>query len=251
MAEESEPGWAIAVEAEPQLWIRGPGTYDGEWLELDVKKAKDYGRFEEPDLLFDLAAISRPADAVAFIEKHGLLRAGPSAPAAAFRERFSEWEGVANTLRATMQLYKIVQAASAGDKDAVEDLRVNWSRHWRRDYGVPTSDSELVIQAAAQVAASVNTGLRDVRTRIVSAGLIDDGDPSQYVFMAAAPSLVGFAYHLFALTCVTRQPLAACADCRRFFILTDKRQTYCTPTCSSRARYRRWKSSPQKKGDTQ
>gem|GEM_PF-5320971 len=61
----------------PRPWLRGPASFDGDWLVLDKQQAVEYHPYEEKGIAFALANVRTPRDAVEFIGKYGMLKHGP------------------------------------------------------------------------------------------------------------------------------------------------------------------------------
>jgi hypothetical protein len=225
------------------LWIRGEATIDGEWIVLDPARAETYpAPSDQPSLLFDLAVLQQPQDALEFVRKYGLLRHGPDAKE--FREPFSDWLDVAKTLNADLVLAYILSAALKGDPASCQALW-NLETLWRQMYdfeSVAITDVDLFSQATAILARRVTEGLQGVQERL-EAGVIDEEDVklSVFSFSVHAPDLIGYAYHQFALLLTEGGQIAGiCKACHRFFQLADVRQQYCSPTCAARTRYQRF-----------
>lgn len=246
-----------AVRAEPPPWLRGPARYADGWIELDSGRAEEYHPMEEVDLLYDLAAIQRPDEAVAFARRYGLLRHGRDG--CEHREQFGKWQDVATVLTGLLVATRTLREAIEGDPDARADL---WSRFepiTGKHFGArvtPGSDGELFDQVSKWVAWGVNEGLEGVEVQLRAAsdllpasGGSAPGPPGLFLFSPRPKDLVGYAYHQLALALANRVPMHECPACRRFFVVADRRQNYCSPTCAGRVRYRRW--AERKRGRVQ
>jgi hypothetical protein len=227
-------------------WLRGPARLEGEWVVLDDSKAEQYQPLSEADLLFDLADLRRPDDAIAFARRYGLLRHGLDATT--FREPFADWLEAAYTLANLLGLYRLIRAAMDGDDEASQTLWEVWEPRLRPALEPPPqTDSELLIGASQALAAFVSDGLRGVELRInsdVEWGVGPDngpGRPDGFRLAPQPPDLLGLAYFALAMLINLRAPLAACEDCGRHFSPSDPRQRFCTTTCAARTRRRRWR----------
>src|SRR5215211_7469228 len=87
---------AAAIRIQPRGWIRGPARIDKGWIILDQKRAQLYQPMESTNLVFDLASIRRPSDALEFCATYGLLWHGPDSDE--YKEDFSAWVDAAGTL---------------------------------------------------------------------------------------------------------------------------------------------------------
>lgn len=227
-----------ATVPEPPQWLRGVASRDGDWITLDPGRAETYHPLEQADLLFDLAAIHRPEDAVAFVGRYGLLRHGPGSDT--FREHIKKWEDAALRLRFILRLHRTIQGAIGGDRDSLIELREVWQPGIAANFQAPAaSDDELLAQASKAVAWAVSDGLEGVQQRVSAAVEWGNGPAGAYLFSVSPPNLLGYAYHQLALALVSRVPMAPCADCGRFFVVDDPRKRYCSSTCSARTRQRR------------
>ena len=243
-----------AHRAEKPPWLRGEATYSDGCITLDPARAHEYQPFEERDLVFDLASVSTPDDALVFVRRYGLLRHGPKEES--LTERFEDWQEEVRVLRFVMRLYLDLRRAIEGDEDGIARL---WEMEPSiREYfqGAAKSDSELFQQVSSLIAWLVSEGLDGVDERIEAASNLETGPgsgiagpPGFFLFSAHARDLVGLAYHQLALDFVNREPMSDCAECGRFFIMEDRRQRFCTPTCAGRARYRRWSAKNRRPGN--
>jgi hypothetical protein len=235
-----------AVRAAGPRWVRGFGRVAAGWVELDTRRpVEEYVPISEPDLVFDLADIRRPQDAVRFVRRYGLLWHGPGADT--FRERFSEWEETAQTLRGILWYAATLRDALSGAPVAQEELRRRAADLTDLFQAPAASLDELYAQVSVVIARAVSEGLQGVEEGLEAAvewetapGSGIAGPPGQFVFSAHAPHLVGYAYHQLALLLVQRVPLGTCEGCGRFFRVEHGRQRYCSPRCAGRVRWRRW-----------
>jgi hypothetical protein len=231
----------------PVQWLRGPANLNDGWVELDRQRAHPYTPMEEVDLMYDLAAIRRPPDALAFVQRYGLLRHGPGADK--LRESFAEIETAALTLDTTIAWYLRIARVVRGDtEDANNAIREMWrlapklGEHFD---GTAKSDDELIDQATQLVAYWTNQGLIGVESKVTPSAHYTDprgnrGEAGGFSMSAHATTLLGLAYHQLALTITMRIPLRECVECGRYFEIKDRRQRFCSPTCGSRARQRRF-----------
>ncbi len=240
------PLYARYVRTATRPWIRGPkARYAKGWIELDPLGIEEYFPITERDLVFDLAAVRTPTDAVEFVRRYGLLR--HSEPGGDLREPWADWEQTATHLSATLRLASTLQAAVAGDADALRALRDGFEPAVRPLFAArAANDDELLAQMSILVAWMLSSGLEGCQERVeaeVDWDVGEDGGagpPARYRLAVEAPDLVGHAYHAAALLVTTRYPLAECEDDGRFFLVSDPRQRFCSPRCASRARRRRW-----------
>lgn len=246
-AEREQSG--VATLDVPPPWLRGPAALDDGWVVLDLERAREY-QPSEAGLPYDLAAVSAPADVIAFVQRHGLLRHGPGADE--HRERLRDFEEQALGLRYILRVYQELRRGLSEDRgESVEGLRAlrGELRPALSDFfeAPASSDEELLAQASVTIAQGISQGLEGVEES-VGAAVVGGGSPGLFGFAPRPPDLVGYAYHQLAMAVVSRAAMRTCAECGRFFPVKDRRQRFCTPTCASRARYRRW-SKRQSKED--
>lgn len=237
---------ASPIKPVPTPWLRGEATHEHGWIVLDPSRSAEYQPYEEGDLLWDLAAIRRPIDAVEFVRRYGLLRHGPGS--SDFRERFSDWEQEARTLTGYLMLYRALRGALQGDGESLEELRDTWEPNLRplpSPRGQRLDVSALYRPASEFIAAGISAGLQGAEERVSAAASWENattgerGNPGAFLLVASTPHLLGHAYHQFALLVVNQKPVAICIACGRVYLVTDPRQNYCTPACARRTRARR------------
>ena len=238
--------WGYVQRAQQPQWLRGEARYDRGWLSLDRATTEEYQPFQESGLLFDLAAVREPQDAIAFVRRYGLLRHGPDD--ADLREPFSQWQADATTLAGMLAMTRAVRASAAGDEDASAELWQVWEPGLRRAFQAPAADDdELRQQASVAVAWLVSEGLKGAEERLeadVQWGYGPEeggGDPGQFHLSIHPPSLLALIYHQLAMLLTGRVPLGTCEECGRFYAMDDPRKRFCSPTCASRSRRRRWR----------
>ncbi len=227
-----------AVKGEPRPWLRGPATFEDGWIVLDRERATEYQPYSEKGMVFELAAVQTHHDALAFVQRYGLLRHGPDAQE--WREPLEEWQSEALTLRGILYLLRALRQGLEGD---MEDLRARWRGAIAPLFlASPENDQELLAQAAKAVALVVSEGLENVEEGIAAMGVDwEEGSIGEFRLAARPRDLLGYVYHELAMLIVNRAPLNVCAECGRVFPITDPRQKYCSSACGSHARYRRWR----------
>ena len=248
------PTFARLIRTVAQPWIRGPNVRHAKgWVELDRDGLEEYVPITEANLVFDLAAVRTPSDAVKFVRRYGLLRHGDRD--GDLRESFADWEQTAVQLSALLRLASTLQDAVAGDADALRALRDVFEPAARPLFAEQaTTDADLLAQMSVLVAWMLSSGLEgcqerveaDVAWRVGTDG--GEGPPARYRFAVEAPDLVGHAYHAAALLITNRYPLAACEEDGLFFIVQDPRQRFCSPRCAARSRRRRWVNTRRQQG---
>ncbi|HEY5473441.1 MAG TPA: hypothetical protein VIK32_09665, partial [Candidatus Limnocylindrales bacterium] len=196
--------WGYVQRAQQPQWLRGEARYDRGWLSLDRATTEEYQPFQESGLLFDLAAVREPQDAIAFVRRYGLLRHGPDD--ADLREPFSQWQADATTLAGMLAMTRAVRASAAGDEDASAELWQVWEPGLRRAFQAPAADDdELRQQASVAVAWLVSEGLKGAEERLeadVQWGYGPEeggGDPGQFHLSIHPPSLLALIYHQLAM----------------------------------------------------
>jgi hypothetical protein len=226
--------------------VRGQGSFGDGWLDLDPATVETYLPLEEERLLFDLASIRSPEDAVEFIAKYGMLHHGPRS--ADRRERFTEWVELSQVLHMLLRLHELLIEARSGDAAAAAtEIQELFGPLFEDFFAEPAPNaSELLGQASVFLAKAISEGLEDVNESVEAAvtwgTATDDGPGGPGVFMLSArpQDLAGFAFHQLAMTVVQGKETRVCAECGEVFRVTDRRQRYCSSRCASRRRYRLW-----------
>lgn len=231
----------------PPTWRRGPARLDGDWIVLDVARAEEYEPHETPDILLDFLRIEQPSDALDFVRGYGLLVHGPEDKE--HREQFSEWLELREHIMAIMTMIKLLARALTGEQEAITALWSEWEPQFRATYdGRAVSDEDLLGRATVMIAANVSLGMGDATQRLAAAidykKEIDSdepmGPPGVFAWITIPSTVRGYIYYRLGSLLVSKAPLAECLECGHDFVVEDKRQQYCTPTCAGRARYRRW-----------
>lgn len=224
-----------------------PARLEDGWVVLDENSCGGYEPMDR-DLPYDLADIRRPADALGFTRRYGLLRHGPGQDLA---ERFAEWEQTAREIAALLRLYDRLRRAYGMSEPVLRDL---WEWADRSIYPAlritfpaferSTTDGDLMRDTSVLVATLLTEGMGDTDIRVLSdAGLVDPqgrrGHPLMIGFAPKCTNLVELAYYTLASDIAARTQLAECPSCARLFRVRHGRQRYCTPRCAGRARARR------------
>jgi hypothetical protein len=233
----------------PLEWWRGPARFRDGQVELEPG-AGVYEPYADgvDELPFALAGIHAPADAVAFAERFGLLRTGPGA--GAYREPFSDWKQLASALRDAFALYSAGRAARKGDAAAEETIRtIIRSRERIHPELRPELEryAGLLTKAEFVVVSILSSGLRDVRSHLQPASLVEypdengvrrSGEPGAFLFAPECRTLAELAFLMAALTVSTKVDVRICPLCSRVFV-PKQGQTYCEPKHTNAAKQRR------------
>lgn len=257
---EDETHTGHALRGELQSWLAGPATLEDGWVVLDLSRAREYpplAGVSDPlhDPHHQLADLKTPADAVAFVQRHGLLRHGPGADE--HRERLSDFESeglqLRNVLRVNVELRRAVSDDHSERVEGLQALRSELHRVSGDDLAL-SSDADVLERATRFVATVISDGLTNVELT-VSPALESNEDRSEVfgtvgAFMLAphVPNLLGLAYYRVALEIVERRPMRTCEECARVFPVHDQRQRFCTTRCANRARYHRFEERQAKGG---
>lgn len=226
-----------AVRPAMPRWVRGWARYEDN--DIILERPEEYDIYSTKDIVYDLAGVRTPDDALEFVGKHGLLWHGPGADD--LREPFEEWEREAQNLRGKLRLYMTLQDALRGDDEARQKLWRVWESDLRPFYQTTVSnDAELFAHVSDFVGHSINDGLAGVEQGFIASVLFEGGQPGVFELAASPCDLVGAAYHELALAIVSRAEMRTCQECGRLFPVTDQRQRYCSERCANRARYQRW-----------
>lgn len=232
----------------PFEWLRGPARYGRatDEISLDREKAELYFPSDEAGILFELAEIKAPADAVSFTQRYGLLTKGPAGEN--LHESFTEIRDEAELLALFLRLYELLERAHRGDPDAVRELQAVWYKRLRQSaekMGVsslpPADDQALIAYCRAFLTWMTNEGMRGTELVVFTE---DDG----WSLSGWPADLLSHAYQELAFLIVKREPARVCEECGRVFVVEHGRQRFCSPSCSGRARNRRWREARKEKG---
>lgn len=230
-------------------WHRGPASFTDGQIVLDRSRATEYAPLvsTDDDLVFQLAAVQTPDDALAFTQRYGLLLSrADEDPAESFE---GIWLTVAETFREWFEALRTIQLLRAddpGDEGAaamaawcssgVKVMTVDASGPVRSEW-----DAATVADLGAQRLATAVTSWMDDAVRIgVAPDSELDGDGSRFVLAPRPTHLAAYAVYRFSLLLVRDVSIRRCEDCGRAFEVTDKRKRFCDQTCAGRARQRRW-----------
>jgi hypothetical protein len=232
----------------PKQWLRGPASVDR--LTGEIVLARDRAALYQPisdrQVVFDLAAVSEPRDAVAFVQKHGLLIHGPDD--AGDREPFEEFRHHAGATWLLLHLVELIRRAR-DDYAATRELRTIWLpkvaqafREEGQDLRPPLDDDDdiaVIAWAADFVAAFVVERRKDQEL-----DLVWDGEGWAEAWLV--PNLIGAVYEQLAEIMLGRTPLLVCEECQQVFPVDHGRQKYCSKSCAGKARSRRWRTKGSK-----
>ncbi len=250
--------WWVGVPERP--WLRGPATYRDGWIALNAERGSLYSPYQDADLAFAFAHLARGGadEAVAFVQRFGLLSHGPEDEV--HRERLEDIQREARVVELLLTTHAALQRAVAGDTDAVT-VTAAFSREYlepllrERGLNLPVGEQPRLEAVAGWIAEQVTHGLAegDVREALASAvgttSWSSQPTAADFVITADARDLLGYIYHHLATLFVSRARTRACEACGQFFTVADRRQRFCSTTCSNRKRYRRWKDK-QSDGST-
>lgn len=247
-------------------WVRGPAKIDGKEIVLDEDRVEEYFIHEPTDLLPDLAGLAEFLDsrskgeklAVTFARRHGLLWHGPDKVGSGeCREQLEKWIYAAIRIRIVALLYvRLLDSMQSGSiaplRELQKELKWDWTTLFKDK---PATDWEYLSYASTAVAQMVNEGLGDCSNMIVAACAIEDpedpdsplGDPGVFITDVRPKTLEATAYAHFSQQIEHQVPLSECPGCGRPFLPKSGKQQYCSESCASTARWRRWKG---KKAET-
>ena len=199
---------------------------------------------------------------MAFARRYGLLWHGAEyLGTGECRERLSDWWNVANDLRLVLTLYRSVQeAVRTGSVQPIRSLEIDWAAiGWSKlivddgsRLGWPEEEPDLteeytdelyLVDMCKILAELVNLGLEDCGVGLLSLSSPDTeySQPGKFLIRVAPQNLVSAAYANYATIIAKRQDIKECPGCGRMFSPESGRQKYCTKSCASTSRWRRWK----------
>jgi hypothetical protein len=187
-------------------------------------------------------------DVLSFVGRNGLLWHGAEdLGTGRCREPLDEWRQESRILAVLMNLY-------ADLKDSIETGSALPLRRTLVDFtelfqAAPTEpdDHALMEQASVYLAEAVTTKLEGCQMGLTSSALLDvrPRGPGIFLLSQRPPNLMAAAYVQFAQAIANRAPVEECLGCGKMFIPESGKQKYCTKSCASTSRWRRWKERQQ------
>jgi len=230
-------------------WARGPARIEGDDIVLDESRAEEYYLFEPTDLMFDLADLAAdpanpdPRGALAFVRRYGLLWHGKEALGSGeCREPLGDWWRESYVLAVTADLYvRLKESARSGSAESLRAGPVDYAAF--EDMGVTEEDDDLIEVSSLLLAETISARLKGCDLGISSSlGLdVQPRGPLTFLLTQNPPDLLTAAYAQLAMAMVSRAPMQECPGCGRMFIPESGKQKYCTKSCASTSRWRRWK----------
>ena len=229
-----------------QYWVRGRARIDDHSNEiiLDEDRAERYVLYMNSGLLFDLAELgdgNEPQEALAFVRRYGLLWHGiADIGSGKCRESLEAWFGAIGYLRFAMALYQSLR----------ESVRIGSTEPLRKFDRVLSDDivkqltDEIRLGVAHKVVVDmITSGLEECRIGI-GPNVINSKDfvPGKFAFSILPSNLLDAAWGKLAYLVSTRTEIVTCPGCGKFFSPESGKQKYCTKSCASTSRWRRWKA---------
>ena len=233
-----EQGGIVAWVGFPE-WVRGPSRIvDGEII-LDEDQAKRYAPGFLDQAIFELAVARDYQDFTAFVRRYGLLWHGSnSLGTGKCRESVSEWQEAAYEANLILLLYmKLGEAERTGSADSLRSLNIPWQ-------GLPetSTDEDYLKQVSIGLANLINKHVAQYPMVLIPAFRFDEkAPPGEFVFDRQPPNLHKALYTDLATMISHRAELKECPGCGRLFHPESGKQKYCTKSCASTSRWRRWK----------
>jgi hypothetical protein len=230
-------------------WARGPAQIIGDEIVLDENRAQPYFLYEPRELMFDFAELAAdlsnldPRRAMAFVRRYGLLWHGAEDMGSGkCREPLRDWWIQSHMFALTADLYvRLKEAVKTG---SAEQLRTSPLDFMKAIEGGDPEDDQFCIEAASlYLAEAISFNLKGSHLGVsASLGLdIERRGPLTFLLTQNPPNLVAAAYAQLAMAMVNRAPMVECQGCGRMFIPESGKQKYCTKSCASTSRWRRWK----------
>ena len=248
-------------------WFRGPARQDGEWVVFDGRRAEWYDPSDDLRIGLELARVRSPKEAVAFVQRYGLLvsfqndiatdqsagsdQMGTKPLNIALTKDFERREPIdailedARRLQGIFSTVRLARRAADGDSDAVARLERDMARDLAdhpgfRSFGWrPAEAVELWMTRMAGVDLATQIKTARPYVRATAAGKLE--------LRLIADTLLTYCY-LSAAYVVANERVEICPECARAFVVDDARQKFCEPRCSGRARFRNFVDNRRKEG---
>jgi hypothetical protein len=238
----------IAQWRQYPFWARGRARIVGDEVVLDEDRAEQYYMYESADLMFKLADLAadwnkRDArDVLAFVRRYGLFWHGADdLGTGECREPLSKWWDESRLLAVIMDLYvDLKESVKVGAADPLRTALIDFTTAFEAQ---APNDQILVEQASIFLAEVVSEKLQGCSLGVASSVQLDikPKGPGIFLLQQNPPDLLTAAYVQFAQAIFNRAPIEECPGCGRMFIPKSGKQKFCTPSCASTNRWRRWK----------
>ena len=200
--------------------------------------------YQNSGLLFDLAGLAernnRPQAALAFVRRYGLLWHGAQdLGSGQCRESLDVWFEAIDYLRFAMALYhSLRESVRIG---STTPLR-KFDRMLSADIAKQLSDEVRLGVAHMTVVNMVTDGLENCRIGL-GPNRTDREDfvPGTFALSILPAKLLDAAWSELAYIVGTRAEIRTCPGCGSYFSPESGKQKYCTKSCASTSRWRRWK----------
>lgn len=240
----------IASLASYPQWARGPARIVDNEVVLDERRAEPYRLFADTEFAFDFVEIlddwqnPDPRRILSFVRRFGLLRHGAEKLGTGeCRETLESWWEEARKLAWVMDLHiRLKESIKTGSAAPVRAASLDPAALLKEH---TEEDAHRFMQQVSAILAeimSVKLEAEGCTLGVGSAVLIDGGEDNAGAFLLSynPPNLVAAAYAQFAMLMIHRKAIAECPGCRRMFAPESGKQKYCTKSCASTSRWRRW-----------
>jgi len=232
------------------FWARGAARIEDDEIVLDEERAQTYYLFESTDLLFDLADLTAdsanpdPRNALTFARRYGLLWHGnKDLGSEKCREPLEEWWEEADTLAATTDLYvRLKYSVRSGSAEPLLTGPVDYAAF--EDDSITKNNESLMEFTSQLLAEMISRRLEGCGIGITSSlGLdVKPREPLSFLLTQHPTDLVSAAYIQLAQAMANRAPVEVCPGCGKMFMPESGKQKYCTKSCASTSRWRRWQT---------
>jgi hypothetical protein len=239
------------------VWARGPAHIVNDEVVLDEDRAEPYHMRGTDELMFELADLAADwnkrdtRDVLTFIRRHGMLWHGErDLGTGTCRESLSTWWLESRTLAFLMQLFaELKESARTRSGGPIRKMISDFPEMFGLDEQVAReqarrqSNQVLMNTYSVLLSEVVTSKLEGTSMGLVSTVLTDlrGNGPDTFLLSQNPPDLLAAAYVRFAQAIVHRAPIEECPGCGRRFIKRSGKQEYCTKSCASTSRWRRWK----------
>jgi len=259
--------WRVVAGTHPGVgwrqyswWVRGPARIEGEHVVLDEERAETYYIHQPADLLPDLAGLwgmlhephsKRDREVLRFVRRHGLLWHGrEQVGSGECREPLQDMLAASGKIREAALLYEaLIEAMKIGSIEPLRTVKTTAFRLERLFEESPPSDWYYLAGASMWVANLVNEGLKGSQHLMTAAcGLAGPegggeplGTPGVFLSDVRAATLEAAAYIHLSDLMVSQAKLVECPGCGNPFPPRSGKQKYCSESCASTSRWRRYK----------
>ncbi|HEV8639137.1 MAG TPA: hypothetical protein VG370_33435 [Chloroflexota bacterium] len=253
------PSIAVIDDQDRPVWTHGQAEVHGGYVVLLPDTRARYSIPPGPGLALEFSDVRDAEGVRVFATEYGLLTARQGDKP----EPVTDWLEHATTIREALRLRGLVERAGQEDPAAWKEIRRATGAELRPAFentkkhdeirsalgrGVWTDDDLALFTVALYVSTTLTGGLWVNR---VVTGVWPAPTEGQrgwtWVLSPVQTELLGHVYQQAASLVASDQQVRECAECTRLFLVTDRREIFCSRACGGRRRSREWQRRRRRK----